>query len=173
MRLVSWKLFVTPFRICRFKWYFGRIKLGTPYFLPRSMRRLTHQEILEAVKIAQSDMRLVKRSYQDWYNLYQCYQKSVPKRLGFDFVDLGWKTKFSDTDYHIEWSPMISFVFWKWQLAITFVEDDLYWKAWLYYSRNTDTRLSDFMRIQELRTKFPLKLGECDYYTKCLKTKYL
>jgi hypothetical protein len=47
------------------------------------------------------------------------YLKFVPRRFGFDFVGLGFKTKWTNTDYRFEWSPIWSFVFWKWQIAVT------------------------------------------------------
>jgi len=47
---------------------------------------------------------------------------SLPrKRFGFDFVDLGWKTKWDKDDFRFEWNPMISFVFWKWQVVSLFL----------------------------------------------------
>ena len=41
--------------------------------------------------------------------------KPVPKKIGFDSVRLGWKTKWRDDDYRFEWAPIWSFVFFKWQ----------------------------------------------------------
>ena len=72
----------SPFKAPKLKWYCGKIALGTPYFFPR---------------------RWIKNPDKSGY------LKAVPKKIGFDFVPLGWKTKWDS--YRFEWSPMISFVF--------------------------------------------------------------
>jgi hypothetical protein len=107
------------------------------------------------------------------------------KKIGFDFVGLGWKTKWSDTDYRFEWNPVWSFVFFKWQIAVMFIapEQDRYWEAWLYYERNTDKSKSKTERIAQCRKEFNLtwktsslskQTSETiDYYTRVLKKKYL
>jgi hypothetical protein len=69
--------------------------------------------------------------------------KFVNKKIVFDFVGLGWKTKWSDTDFRFEWSPVASFVFFKWQIAVMVIPENQnhYWEAWLYYFKKTDKRL--------------------------------
>lgn len=81
--------------------------------------------------------------------------KSVPKKIGFDFVGLGWKTKWRYTDYRHEWNPIWSFVFFKWQIALIFIpeHDTHYWECWLYYSR--DTKGTTKERIEQARKEFP------------------
>lgn len=76
------------------------------------------------------------------------------KKVGFDFVGLGYKTKWSDTDYRFEWNPIWSFVFYKWQIALIFepIECHYYWEAWLYYYYNTKGR------IDECKKGFPLNI---------------
>jgi len=107
-------VFNSPFVRPKFKWYFGKIALGVPYFLPR-------------------------------------------KKFGFDVVGLGWKTKWNDTDYRFEWGPIASFVFLKWQIALSLEvpDPDSYWEAWLYYSYNTDKIKSQTERIEQCREGFP------------------
>jgi hypothetical protein len=105
--------------------------------------------------------------------------KYVDKKIGFDFVELGWKTKWSDTDYRFEWSPIWSFVFFKWQIAVTFVAPylDHYWECWLYYYYSTDKTKSPEERIAQCRKESPCvwtstkdgKEETIDYYDKILK----
>ena len=104
-----------------------------------------------------------------------------PKKIGFDFVDLGWKTKWSSTDYRFEWAPLISFVFFKWQIAVMVIapEQSQYWEAWLFYNR--DTKGTPKERIEQCKKDFPLnytvyRTGQdpekINYYNVILKDKY-
>lgn len=143
-------LYRSPFVFPKIKFYFGRLAYGTPYFYPR---------------------RWVKsKEKKGWLT-------PVPKKIGFDFVQLGWKIKWTPTDYRFEWAPLISFVFFKWQVCV-FVEAphrDHYWEAWLYYSRNTKGTNEE--RIEQCRRGFPVtwnvhdKAGKrtVDYYDFILK----
>ena len=146
------KALFSPFKPFRLEWYFGEVAIGTPYFLPRKW-----------VKTEKG-------------------QKGVPKKIGFDIVGLGWKTKWHEKDFRFEWSPLISFVFFGYQIAVTvrIPEDNdyQYWEAWLYYELITDKKKSKSERIKECKEKFPLTYTSGDgiqtnYYEKILKTKYL
>lgn len=109
--------------------------------------------------------------------------KFKPKKIGFDFVGMGWKTKWKNTDYRFEYRPTWSFVFSKWQIAVTFIapEQHHYWECWLFYSRDTDKKLPVKYRIKQARTEFPCiwtsrKDGvetEICYWDRILKNKYL
>ena len=144
----------SPFKAPKVKWYCGRIALGTPYFYPRKWIKDKERE---------------------------GYLTAVPKRIGFDFVPLGWKTKYDS--YRFEWSPRISFVFFKWQIAVTFVAEhaDQYWESWLYYTRETDKSKSVQDRVAQCRKEAPqtwTRHGENfkvtkDYYNLILKRKWL
>ena len=146
------KVFFSPFITPRFKFYFGKIKMGTPYFLPR---------------------RWVKNPDKPGY------LKAIPRKFGFDFISLGWKTKWTETDYRFEWTPGISFVAFNRQFFVWFSvpHPDHYWTSWLYYERDTDKSLSKEMRIAQCKKNFPQKwlvshLGETrtiDYYEFILK----
>lgn len=150
------KAFNSPFTRPKLEWYFGKIALGTPYFFPR---------------------RWVKDPENPGY------LKAVPRRVGFDFVDLGWKTKWTDTDYRFEWAPRISFVFFGLQIAVTVVVPEIphYWEAWLYYERDTDKTKGPEERIQQCIKGFPLnytrwengKEEQINYYNLILKPEYL
>ena len=76
------------------------------------------------------------------------------KKVGFNFVGLGYKTKWSATDYRFEWNPVWSFVFYKWQIALIFepIECHHYWEAWLYYYYNTKGK------IDECKKEFSLNI---------------
>lgn len=144
----------SPFKPFKLKWYVGKIAIGTPYFFPR---------------------KWVPNPEKPGYN------KAVPKKIGFDFVGLGWKTKFDD--YRFEWSPILSFVFFGYQIAIIVVAPhaDQYWESWLYYENNTDKTKSKRERIAQCRKEASQtwrSLGKdgkdvvIDYYDLILKDKY-
>lgn len=125
-------LFSGPFKRTKLKWYFGKVAIGTPYFLPRKWVDDTSKP---------------------------GYLKALPKKVGFDFVKLGWKTKWEDEDFRFEWAPLWSFVFFKWQIAVIFKapEQEHYWECWLYYTRATDKSKTVEERIIEARKGFPCK----------------
>jgi len=146
----------SPFKPFKLKWYIGKIAIGTPYFYPR--------------KWIQSKEK-------------KNYLTPIPKKIGFDFVELGWKTKWTNTDYRFEWSPLISFVFFKWQIAVIFQapEKSNYWESWLYYEYNTDKSKSQKERIEQCQREFKQnwisykddKEIKINYYEFILKEKYL
>ncbi len=110
------RTYFSPFKPIIPRLYIGKIALGTPYFYPRNW---------------------VKSKDKPGY------MHAEPKKIGFDFVGLGWKTKWEDTDFRHEWSPIWSFVFFKWQVALMFrpIEEPHYWECWLayeYYKRDLD-----------------------------------
>lgn len=151
------KAFFSPFKRPKIIFYIGGIKHGTPYFYPR---------------------RWVKDKEKPGWN------KVIPRKIGFDFVDLGWKTKWTDNDFRYEWGPLWSFVFFKLQICIFFrvPEPPHYWASWLYYELRTDKKKSQKERIEDCKKGFPLlwsvytpgKEEELkDYYLTVLKTKYI
>ena len=152
------KILNSPFKLPRLRLYVGEIAIGTPYFAPR-------RPIKDPGK-------------PGWL-------KFVPKKIGFDFVGLGYKTKWSDTDYRFEWGPIWSFVFFKWQIALMFAGPDSmstphYWEAWLYYKNDTSKNKHTKIRVRQLKKRFPQTYrihgqeGESiiNYYDVILKKKY-
>lgn len=145
--------FNTPFVRPKLNFYFGKAKIGTPYFLPR---------------------KLVKDPDKP------SYKKYVPKKIGFDIVTLGWKTKFGQ--FRFEWSPLISFVFFKWQFVVTVVaiEQHHYWESWLHYQYETDKTKSKKERAHQCQKEYTqiwttTKNGVetvVDYYDLILKKKF-
>lgn len=173
----------SPFKPFKLKWYIGKTKIGTPYFYPRRWVKFTKDD---AVKAALKDMEnphKAKQSFNKLYNSYKNYKKSVPRRIGFDFIGLGWKTKWDDTDYRFEWSPVFSFVFFGFQIACTVIapHQDHYWEAWLYYEYNTDKTKTKEERIKQCKDEFSLKYTQhssggketIDSYPLVLRNKYL
>lgn len=151
------KAFFSPFIRPKVSFYFGKIAYGTPYFFPR---------------------RLVKDKDKPGY------LKFKPKKIGFDFVGLGWKTKWDDTDYRFEWSPMWSFVFFKYQFCVLFnvPHPDRYWESWLFYELNTDKKRTGKVRIQCCMCNFSQswtfynkdkEKEPVDYYTLIVKKSIL
>ena len=159
-----WKANWSPFKRLKLSWYVGKIAVGTPYFLPR---------------------RTVKSRTKPGYLEFK------PRRFGFNYTGLGFKTKWTNTDYRFEWSPIISFVFWRWQIAATVVPKivkehrsgvDSYWQAWLYYEYDTDKTKSPAERVEQARKEFPMlstiyrqgeKPVDVDWWEVVLKKKYL
>ena len=146
----------SPFKTFKIKFYIGTVKIGVPYFCPRVWKKSKDKP---------------------------GYKTPEPRKIGFDFCGLGWKTKWTDTDYRFEWNPVLSFVFFKWQLALTFIVDnpDEYWTAFLYYYFNTDKTKSKLERINQCKNEFPLictvwssveKEKTVNYYNYILKEKY-
>jgi len=145
--------FNTPFVRPKLIFYIGKVSVGTPYFLPR-------KSIKDPDKPG--------------------YLKFIPKKIGFDIVKLGWKTKWSQ--FRFEWAPLISFVFFKWQIVITIVAPDQhhYWESWLYYQYETDKKKSKLERAIQCQKEYTQiwetsKDGvrtKVDYYDKIIKKKY-
>lgn len=141
----------SPFKPFRLRFYFGDVIHGTPILLPRKW----------------------VKSGEDNYT-------SVPKKIGIDFVDLGWKIKWSSTDFRFEWGPLISIVFFKYQFCIFFEVPEMshYWEAWLYYENMTSGSQQE--RIKKCIFDFPLvyrmskngKTTRVNYYHSILKNKY-
>lgn len=107
----------------------------------------------------------------------------IPKKIGFDFVGLGWKTKWTGNDYRFEWSPRISFVFFGYQIAVIVnaPHANMYWESWLYYEKSTDKSKSKKERIEQCKlecsqtwTIYSKDTKQLvDYYKLILKNKYL
>lgn len=124
------RYFNSPFIRPKLKFYLGKVAIGTPYFFPRRL-----------VKDPDKPGRM----------------KFVEKKIGFDFCPLGWKTKWNNTDYRYEWSPIVSLVFFGLQFAITISVDnpDHYWTSWLYYQNDTDKSLTRKQRVKQCVKDFP------------------
>jgi len=164
------KILNSPFKIPRVKFYIGKVAIGTPYFFPRRWVKPTHQMAVEAAmeelarredwNNANPDVQFKQtiKPLDEMYKERLGYRFAVPKKIGFDFVGLGYKTKWSNTDYRHEWNPIWSFVFFKWQIALIFTSPERecisqYWEAWLYYHYHTKGSKQD--RIERCKKDFP------------------
>lgn len=186
------RVYNSPFKPLKLKFYCGKIALGTPYFFPRKWVKATPALAIKAAVKKSRDARQwnknnptylrKEKSFRELYDESLTRLHAVPKKIGFDFVPLGWKTKYDY--YRFEWSPMISFVFFKWQIAVTFVAPhaDHYWESWLYYIKETDKSAPIADRIAQCRKKAPQtwsrrhsdgKEETVDYYDLILKKKWL
>ena len=155
----------SPFKPLKLKWYCGKIAIGTPYFFPRKWVKGTPAlAIKAAVKRSRENRQWNKNNptyqrkekpFRELYEEMLNYSYPVPKKIGFDFVSLGWKTKWDS--YRHEWNPLISFVFFKWQIAVMMIpdHDSHYWESWLYYTRETDKSNTIAERIAQCRKEAP------------------
>ena len=185
-RLKFIKSLWSPFKPFRLKWYVGETQVGVPYFLPRKWVKFTKKDAYEAALKSVNDKTSVYygKDPNEVSLRYRNYTKAVPRKIGFDFCSMGWKTKWEETDYRFEWSPVLSFVFFGYQIAVTAVVDnpDAYWTAWLYYEKDTDKTKSKRERIEQCKKEFLITstIYEKDkepvtvnYYETVLRKKYL
>lgn len=188
-KLTFLKAYFSPFKALKPRLYVGKTAIGTPYFYPRrwvkATPELASQAAMEDIKRFEKWNQRVtdsKRTIPAYCELYKeklrcLYPKD--KQLGFDFVGLGWKTKWSAEDIRFEWSPIWSFVFFGYQIAVIWdaPEQDHYWECWLYYELYTDKTKSKAERIAQCREKFPQIWSnnetKIDYYNLILRKKYL
>ena len=180
------KALFSPFKPFTVKFYAGKTKIGIPYFLPRKWVPFTREDALEkATKVSQmSGSIYFGKDPNTIVDEFTRYTKAVPLKVGFSYCSLGWKTKWTSTDFRHEWNPILSFVFFGYQIvAIVYQKDSShYWEAWLYYEYATDKTKSKRERVAQCRkehnqTWTSYKQGEepvtTDYYTKILRSKYL
>lgn len=176
----------SPFKPFKLNWYCGKIAMGTPYFYPRKWVKMSKKMAHEDA-VRELDEWKVPSKYKPTYEaLYQRNLKSrvaVPKKFGFNFWNLGWKTKWRSTDIRFEYAPGLSFVFFKWQIVVSVsaCEQDHYWESWIYYEYYTDKTKSKRERIEECIKDFPqiwtsYKNGQgerINYYELILRKKWI
>lgn len=119
------KIYFSPFKPPKLEFYFGPIAVGVPYFLPRQF-----------VKVRDKDAIGWRPKPVKWFQV--------------KFIGLGYKTKWSPTDYRHEWDPLLSIVFCKRQFVMTWrlLSDPVAWELWLYYDRNTNKARSKEYRVR-------------------------
>lgn len=187
-------IYFSPFKPPIPKVYIGKVTIGTPIFLPRVWKKATPEKAKEATLKEMEEVKKYNeqeqtykrtvRTFEEIYNQKLNSSFAQPKKIGFNFVDLGWKTKWERDDYRFEWSPIWSFVFFGYQIAITFVAQDAYqyWECWLKYSKETDKKLTVRERLDDCIKRYPCKWTShnsngtkltTDYWTKILKNKWL
>ena len=187
------KVLNSPFKPFRVRFYAGKTQIGTPYFLPRKWVKATPELAKKAaLNTIQSEeswnnrnpkyARKIK-SYEEVYQEKLTYRFPIPLKVGFSYCGLGWKTKWTNTDFRYEWGPVLSFVFFGYQIALMIghKHSSHYWEAWLYYEYATDKTKSKRERIEQCRKEFNQTWTvhqngneeTIDYYTRILKAKYL
>lgn len=150
------KAFFSPFKRPKLKVYFGKTRIGVPIFYPRKWVKATPkiatEKALEDLKNPNNT-----KSFSELYDRYIAYSFPVEKKIGFNFCDVGWKTKWDNTDYRFEWNAVFSFVFFGWQFAVVFSPNNCheYWECFLYYHYNTDKTKSRKERVKQARKEFP------------------
>ena len=174
----------SPFKPFKIGFYAGKLAIGTPYFFPRKWVKYTDEEAIKAAVEHKANKNKVQVSDKQLFEMYKKYSKAVPLKVGFDWCSLGYKTKWSDTDFRFEWNPVFTFVFFGYQLALTVYSPyhDHYWTSWLYYEYATDKTKSKRERVEQCRkelnqtwtsSRHDEEPVTTDYYTKILKSKYL
>jgi hypothetical protein len=178
------KVLFSPFKPFKVKFYAGKLAIGTPYFFPRKWVKYTSIDAIKAAVEHKANKNKVQVSDKQLFEMYKKYSKAVPLKVGFDWCSLGYKTKWSDTDFRFEWNPVFTFVFFGYQLALTVYSPyhDHYWTSWLYYEYATDKTKSKRERVEQCRKELNQTWTSSrhneepvttDYYTKILKSKYL
>ena len=191
------KALFSPFTPFKVKWYAGKTTVGTPYFLPRKLVKATPGlATLAAVKEIKratdwnkanptSTFQHKVKSFDEAYAEQMKCKHYVPLKVGFSMCGLGWKTKWDRYDFRHEWNPVISFVFFGYQIAATFYHEhhSHYWESWLCYEYSSDKNKSKPKRIAFCRRKCPQtwsRLHKDDgtkettnYWDLILKKKYL
>jgi len=169
----------SPFKPFKVSFYAGKLSIGTPYFFPRKWVKYTDADAIKASIEHKANKDKVQVSDKQLFEMYKKYSKAVPIKVGFDWCSLGWKTKWTDTDFRHEWNPVFTFVFFGYQIALTVYSPHRshYWEAWLYYEYATDKTKSKRERIEQCRKEcnqtWTVTGGEIDYYEHILKAKYL
>lgn len=187
------KVYFSPFIRPKLSLYFGKVNIGTPYFYPRkwvkATPKLAHEATLNHIKIEEfhnkanpNSTRPIK-SYDEIYQEKLRYKYAVPKKIGFDFVPLGWKTKWDNKDIRFEYAPLISFVFFKWQIVLFFnvPQTSNYWESWIFYSKYTNKKESVEKRLIQAMQEYPMictiykqdSKQKVNYWNDVLKKEYL
>jgi hypothetical protein len=187
------KVLNSPFKPFNVSLYAGKTQIGTPYFLPRKWVKATPELAKKAaLETMESEKQWNERnpkyarrikSYEEIYQEKLGYSFPVPLKVGFSYCGLGWKTKWTDTDFRYEWGPVLSFVFFGYQIALMVghKHSSNYWESWLYYEKATDKTKSKRERIEQCKKEFPQtwkvsSMGKeeiVDYYQLIIKNKYL
>ena len=168
LRDFEWlEVYFSPFKFFLPKLFFGKTAIGVPYFLPRKWVKATPERAikatLEEIKEVESFNERnpnYKKSVKTFDEIYESKMRCsypIPLKVGFSFCGLGWKTKWTSTDFRHEWNPVWSFVFFGYQIALIFrpKHNVHFWECWLYYSFTTDKKKTVKERLKQAREEFP------------------
>ena len=149
------RVYFSPFKFFLPKLYIGKTKIGTPVFLPRKWVNLSQDDVNNKALDYYNNPKYISKTLEDWKSNFKNSQKSIPKKIGFDFVGLRWKTKFNS--FRHEYNPVWSFVAFGYQIALIFIpENDChYWESYLFYHYATDKNKMVRERLNDARKEFP------------------
>ena len=190
LRKLKWKfqwlnIYDSPFKRPSISLYVGKTRIGVPYFLPRKWVKFDKEDCLRQAKEDCNKPGHINYGFdpESVAHQYARWNKAVPLTIGFSSCSLGWKTKYSDTNFRHEWDPVWSFVFFGYQIAIRFGNEHgcHYWEPWLYYHYATSHDLSKKQRIELCMKEYPQLWrvysngdeGMINYYELILKRRYL
>lgn len=180
LKRFTWiKALFSPFKPFKVSFYVGKTQVGVPYFFPRKFVKFTEEDIQNAMQKHRDNKNYVQHLDNKLYEMYKGYTKAVPLKVGFSYCSLGWKTKWTDTDFRHEWNPIFSFVFFGYQIALTIYSPhhSHYWESWLYYEYATDKTKTKRERVAQCRKEHNQTWTwgdkKIDYYELILKSKYL
>ena len=141
------------FKPTRKKFYFGKLKHGTPYFYPWNFNeniltirklKLSKEENLEQYSEYMQktkkfkNLPLVRRNKNKIVKLFNTYfYISIGSPIMFHKNGLGWKDKYNSPRY--EWCPSFQIYFFHWQFCIFWTQPnecdiDNYWEMLLWYN---------------------------------------
>jgi hypothetical protein len=149
-----WKVLYSPFKGLRLSWYWGPIRYGHPYFLPRRRIRTERGYVFKPIK---------------WF--------------GVDYNGLGWKTKFGEFRYEWSPAVSLVLFGRQLYVAVIpnlgtdrVVAVDCYWEAWLYWHFRSTRGLPWRQRLTQVREQYSAKWTTngvvFDYYKVILKKRY-
>jgi len=175
------KILNSPFKLFKVSFYIGKTIVGVPYFYPRKFVKFSKEDIQEAIAKRKARPDRVLVTDEQLYDYYKNHTKAVPLKIGFSYCSLGWKTKYDS--YRHEWNPILSFVFFGYQIALTFYSpyQSHYWEPWLYYEYETDKTKSKKERLEQCKKEAPETWSSTDkdgvkettdYYELIIKPKY-
>jgi hypothetical protein len=190
------KALFSPFKPFTVKLYCGKTAVGVPYFYPRkwvkATPKLATEATLEYIKKEKAwnernpDHSRKIKPFKELYDDRMGYTFPVPLKIGFSSCGLGWKTKWDQYDVRYEYGPVLSFVFFGYQIALMIGTPNKehvghYWESWICYEYKSDKKKSKYKRIAFCRRKCPQTWsrgnGEnkvtTDYWDLILKPKYL
>jgi hypothetical protein len=141
----------SPFKPLSLKFYFGPIKIGQPYFLPRKLNK--------------------ERKYVQlkWFGFDY---NGLGWKTKFDSIRFEWNPSYSfiilNKQFNIMFSPSVMFI-------------DTYWEGWLTYNYRTDKKLSKKERMIQVFEQYSCKWTSYknnekiteDHYFNILRKEYI
>lgn len=132
-------IFTSPVK----RYYFGKVKFGTPYFYPQKWNSTI-------IKISKT---VPKYNGNKVYKLFGYFIR-IGKPVVWRKNELGWKDKFETPRF--EWSPAFYLFFFKWQFCIWWCapdgDNDHYYEMllwWRYYYKRYGSEKPNIKKAEE------------------------